>query len=166
MNAIEIAKKMETDAIEFYTEAGNKIKYPAGKKMFETVVADERKHLEVVNKILQGMQVNIDDVPTLGNIRTVFEDLKDEMMEKVEASSEELEALKIAMQMEKEGAAFYRKLAAEAKTEQEKELFTKLIKEEEKHFEIFENTFNFLDDTGNWFTWNEHAMFDGGTPTA
>ncbi|MDH3258787.1 MAG: rubrerythrin, partial [Deltaproteobacteria bacterium] len=35
MNAFEIAKKMETDAIRFYAEAAQKTQYPAGKKMFE-----------------------------------------------------------------------------------------------------------------------------------
>lgn len=34
MNALEMAKKMERDAIQFYAEAAKKTKYPAGKKMF------------------------------------------------------------------------------------------------------------------------------------
>jgi len=34
MNALEMAKKMERDAIQFYAEAAKKTKYPAGKKCF------------------------------------------------------------------------------------------------------------------------------------
>jgi rubrerythrin len=161
MNAIEIAKKMETDAIRFYTEAAGKTQYPAGKKMFETVVVDEKRHLEIVNKLLQGLEIHMEDVYPMINIKTVFETMKDKMMEKVQATVDELEAFKIAMQMEKEGIDFYRKLLTEAKTEKEKTLFQKLIKEEEQHFAIFENTYNFLMDTGNWFMWDEHSIVEG-----
>ncbi len=161
MNAIEIARKMETDAIRFYTEAAGRTQYPAGKKMFETIVVDEKRHLAIVNKLLQGLEIQMDDVHPMNNIKTVFETMKDKMMEKVRATADELEAFKIAMQMEKEGIEFYRKLMTEAKTEKEKTLFQKLISEEEQHYAIFENTYNFLMDTGNWFMWDEHSIVEG-----
>jgi rubrerythrin len=88
------------------------------------------------------------------------------MMEKVQATSDELEAFKIAMQMEKEGIEFYNKLLSEASREKEKKLFDKLIKEEEQHYAIFSNTYTFLQDTGNWFMWEEYSIVDGGTPWA
>jgi len=166
MNAIEIARKMETDAIRFYTEAAGKTRYPAGKKMFETVAIDEKRHLEIVNKLLKGLEIHMEDVHPMNNIKTVFEAMKDKMMEKVQATADELEAFKIAMQMEKEGIEFYKKLLSEAKPGKEKMLFEKLIREEEQHFAIFENTYNFLLDTGNWFMWDEHSIVDGGTPWA
>lgn len=161
MNAIEIARKMETDAIKFYTEAARKTKYPAGKQMFETIVADEKRHLEIVNQLLKGMDVHMEDVHPLENIKTVFEEMKDEMMEKVEATSDELEAFKIAMKMEKEGLEFYKKLSSESGTEKEKTLYEKLVREEQQHYNIFANTYNFLNDTGNWFMWEEHSIVEG-----
>lgn len=161
MNAIEIAKKMETDAIKFYTEAAKKTGYPAGKKMFETVAADERRHLEYVNRLLKGLDVHVEDVHPIENIKTVFEQMKDEMMEKVRATSDELEAFRIAMGMEKEGIEFYRKLLSGASSSKEKILFEKLIKEEEQHYSIFAYTHNFLDDTGNWFMWKEYSIVEG-----
>ncbi len=42
-NAIEIAIKMETDAIKFYKAAADKTKNPVGKKMFLTVREDEKR---------------------------------------------------------------------------------------------------------------------------
>lgn len=161
MNAIEIARKMETDAIKFYTEAAEKTKYPAGKKMFETVTVDEKRHLEIVNNLLKGLDVRMEDVHPMDNIKTVFEQMKDEMMKKVEATSDELEAFKIAAKMEKEGIEFYRKLMSEAVSEKEKALFEKLIREEEEHYNMFFNTYNFLEDTGNWFMWEEHSIVEG-----
>jgi rubrerythrin len=166
MNAIEIAVKMETDAISFYAEAAGKTKYPAGKKMFETIILDEKRHLEMVNRLLKGLDVHMQDAHPMNNIRTVFEKMKNEMMQKVEATSDELEAFKIAMKMEKEGLDFYRTLMLQAKTEKERLLFEKLAGEEEQHYNIFSNTYNFLNDTGNWFMWNEYSIVDGGTPWA
>ncbi len=161
MNAIEIAKKMETDAIQFYSEAAKKTIYPAGKKMFETVAADEKRHLEIVCQMMEGLDIHSDDVHPMQKIKTVFEEMKDEMMQKVEATQDELQAFKIAMQMEKEGIDFYRKLLSEAASDKEKTLINKLIEEEEEHFNIFQNTYNFLDDTGNWFMWSEHSIVEG-----
>ena len=161
MNAIEIARKMETDAIKFYTEAAQKTKYPAGKQMFETIISDEKRHLEIVNQLLKGLDVHVVEVHPMKNIKTVFEEMKDKMMEKVEATSDELEAFSIAMQMEKEGLEFYRKLSSESETEKEKALYEQLVKEEQQHYDIFANTYNFLNDTGNWFMWEEHSIVEG-----
>ena len=161
MNVIDVAKKMETDAIKFYSEAAHKTAYPAGRKMFETIVEDEKRHLEIITKMIEGLDVHMDDVHPLKNIKTVFEKMKDDMMERVAATSDELEAFKIAMQMEKEGLEFYTKLATEAETEKEKGLFEKLIHEEQQHYNIFASTYDFLNDTGNWFMWEEHSIVEG-----
>ncbi|MGE5173695.1 MAG: ferritin family protein [Betaproteobacteria bacterium] len=162
MDALETAMKMETDAISFYTEAARKTKYPVGKKMFETITADEKRHLEMIVQIIKGLDVTHKDVSPMKNVKTVFESLRDEMMKKVEATADELEAFKIAMQMEKEGKEFYEKTLAHAKTDKEKALLKRLIQEEEQHYAIFANTHEFLSDTGNWFMWEERGIVEGG----
>jgi rubrerythrin len=162
MDALEIAMKMETDAISFYTEAARKTNYPVGKKMFLTVTEDEKRHLEMIAQVIKGLGVTHKDVSPLKNVKTVFESMKADMMKKVEASSDELEAFKIAMQMEKEGKEFYEKTLAHAKTDKEKALLERLIREEEQHYAIFANTYEFLEDTGNWFMWEERGIVEGG----
>jgi len=166
MNAVEIAIKMQTDAIKFYTEAAEKTKNSVGKQMFLTIVQDEKRHLETLTQIFKGLDITVLDVSPIENIRTVFESMKTGMMKRVEATMDELEAFKIAMQMEKEGVEFYKKASAGAKTEKEKALFERLIKEEQEHYNIFANTYFFLSDTGSWFMWEEHSIVDGGTPWA
>jgi rubrerythrin len=161
MNAIEIAIKMEKDAIKFYTEAAEKSSHLVGKKMFLSIAEDEKRHLEMLSQIFKEMNVTIKDVNPMNNMRTVFETLKDKMQEKIKATSDELDVFKIAMQMEQEGIAFYKKAGSEAKTEKEKALFERLAKEEQQHYDIFSNTYNFLTDTGNWFMWEEHTIVEG-----
>jgi rubrerythrin len=152
---------METDAIKFYSDAAKITVYPAGRKMFETIVEDEKRHLEIVTKLIEGLDIHMEDVHPLKKIKTVFEEMKNDMMDKVAVTSDELEAFKIAMQMEKEGIDFYSKLADEAETEKEKMLFKKLINEEQQHYNIFANTYDFLNDTGNWFMWEDHSIVEG-----
>lgn len=166
MNALDVAMKMEKDSIRFYTEAAEKTKYPAGKKMFLTITEDEKRHLEMISQIVKGLNITPKDVSPMKRVKTVFESMKTEMMKKVKASTDELEAFTIAMRMEQEGEAFYKKSLAAAKTDKEKALFERLIKEEREHYRIFSNTHQFLSDTGNWFMWDEHAIVDGGTPWA
>lgn len=166
MNAIEIAIRMEKDAINFYTEAAEKTKYPVGKKMFLSITEDEKRHLEMLSQIFIDINIQVEELSPMKNIKTIFESMKDEMMKRVEATSDELDAFKIAMQMEKEGVEFYKKAESEAQTEKESSLFKRLVKEEQQHYDIFANTYFFLSDTGSWFMWEEHSIVDGGTPWA
>jgi rubrerythrin len=166
LNAIEIAIKMEKDAIDFYTKAAEKTKHPIGKKMFQSVTEDEKRHLQMLSQIFREVDIRMDEVSPMRNIKTIFESMRDSMLERVEATKDELEAFRIAMQMEKEGIEFYKNFQTEAVKQKEKALFERLIKEEEQHYDIFSNTYNFMTDTGNWFMWDEHSIVDGGTPWA
>ncbi|MBE0427445.1 MAG: ferritin family protein [Nitrospirae bacterium] len=166
MNAIEIAIKMETDAINFYREASERTHHPVGKKMFQSIMKDEKRHLELLSQILDEINITIQEVSPMQNIRTVFETMKDAMMKRVEATTDELEAFKIAMNMEKEGIEFYKNALTQALREKEITLFKRLIEEEQQHYDIFSNTYFFLSDTGSWFMWEEHSIVDGGTQWA
>ncbi len=161
MNSIDISIKMETDAIKFYKEAAERTSSAVGKKMFLSVVEDEKRHLEMLSTIFKGLDLTIRNASPVKNIKTVFEQHKDEMMKRIEATTDDLEVFKIAMNMEKEGVEFYRKALSEAKTEKERMLFKQLIHEEEQHFSIFQNTYSFMSDTGNWFMWDEHGIVEG-----
>ena len=161
MNALEVARKMETDAIRFYTEAAEKTGYEAGKKMFLSITEDEKRHLVLISELIKGMNITIDDVSPMNKVKTVFESMKGTMMKKVAASKDELDAFKIAMEMEKEGGKFYQQSLAAAKTDKEKALFKRLIEEERQHYEMFANTYSHLSDTGNWFLWEERGVIEG-----
>lgn len=162
MNALDVAKKMETDAIQFYSEAARKVSCPTGRKMFETIAEDEKRHLVMIDRIAKGMSIAAQDLTPLQRVKTVFETMKDQMLKQVAACKDDLEALTIAMQMEKEGEAFYKRSHDAAKTEKEKELFRRLIMEEREHYTIFANSHQFLSDTGNWFLWEERGIVEGG----
>jgi rubrerythrin len=120
----------------------------------------------MLSQIFEEVDIKMDDVSPMRNMQTIFESMKNSLMQRVIATQDELEAFKIAMQMEQEGIAFYKQVETETREEKEKALFERLIKEEQQHYDIFANTYNFMNDTGNWFMWEEHSIVDGGTPWA
>ena len=159
--AIETAIKMETDAIKFYEVAAHKTVHPFAKKMFEGFIKDEMRHLCMLQDILKGLNLQIVRIHPTHEIKTVFSELKDQMMERVKVSPDELSAVTLALDFEQAGYEFYRKASAEATNPKEKELLTRLVQEEEEHAAILRNTYSFLKDTGDWFMWEERGILEG-----
>lgn len=167
MNAIKIAIKTETDAIAFYEEAAQKTNHPIGKKMFLSIVEDEKNHVEDFKCILHGLHLRTRDTARqTKKMRTVFEGNRDALLERIRAATDEMEALRVAMQMEKESIGFYEKLSKKTKTPKEKALFERLVREEQHHYALFSETYFFLANSESWFMWEEHSIVDGGTPWA
>ncbi|MDA8169557.1 MAG: ferritin family protein [Nitrospiraceae bacterium] len=166
MDPVQLAIKSEQDAIEFYRQAAERTSHPVGKKMFLSIVEDEKRHLEIFSAMFRGMDMKVEGISPIERIKTVFEENRGFMLQKIKATTDELDALKIAMQMERESVNSYEKASQEARNSREKAIFERLAKEENEHFTIFTNTYEFLVDSGNWFMWEEHSMVDGGTPWA
>jgi hypothetical protein len=116
----------------------------------------------MLEDLFKGLDITVKDVSPMENVKTVFEKHRDEMKERVAATTDEMEALKVAMGMEKEGIEFYTKAAADAKTDKEKALFERLAEEEKQHYQVFANTHFFMSDTGSWYMWEEHSIVEGG----
>ncbi len=115
----------------------------------------------MIEAIIKGIGITEDNIDPMERVKSVFSELKDEMQKRVAASGDDKEALRIAMEMEAKGRDFYEKSAAEATDDKSRALFERLFKEEEKHYSIFSNTYSFLNDTGNWFMWDEHSIVEG-----
>ena len=159
--AIQTSIKMETDAIAFYEEAACKTSHPFGKEMFRGFVKDESRHLRMLQELFRGIDIRFEFQRPKDTIKTVFSEQKDAMMERVKALENELEALKIAMKMEKDGYDFYMAAAAKTGSTQEKELFERLAVEENDHYAILNETFSFLDNTGQWYMYEERGIVEG-----
>ncbi|MEW6109534.1 MAG: ferritin family protein [Nitrospirota bacterium] len=159
-DAIETAIKMETDAISFYGEAAKKTKHPFGKEMFKGFVKDETRHLKMLKDILEGLDIEFEFVRPKETIKTVFSEFKNELMKRIKALDDEMDAVNIALKMEKEGFDFYKNSASRA-TGKEKELFERLAVEENDHYTILMETYKFLDNTGHWYMYEERGIIEG-----
>lgn len=160
-DAIETAIKMETDAIAFYSEAADKTVHPFGKEMFKGFVKDENRHLRMLKEILKGINIEFEFIRPKETIKTVFSEQKASMLERVKALENELEAVKIALHMEKDGFDYYKAAADRATDPREKELFERMAVEENDHYAILNETYTFLDNTGNWYLYEERGVIEG-----
>lgn len=159
--AVATAIKMETDAIAFYEESADKAHHAFGREMFKGFVKDEKRHLAMLQCLFNGMDIQEIFIRPKESIKTVFSALKDQMMARVEVIPDEMEAIKIAMQMESEGFHFYEKAAENATMQKEKELFERLVIEENDHYSILSETYEFLDNTGQWYMYEERGIVEG-----
>jgi rubrerythrin len=161
MKALELAMKMEEDAIRYYREAAANCPHPAGRRMFQVVMDEEEQHLENLRNISQNRDVELSAPGASVQLDAVLETLRDRGRLDAACSLDDMEAFRIAMDMEKEGYEFYKAQAARASSKEEKALFEWLAQEEERHFEVLSETHSFLSDTGNWFMWDEHSIVEG-----
>jgi len=162
MNALEIAAKMEQEAVAFYKQCAAKTTNPIGKKMFLSIVEDEQYHFDCAVNIKNNSQKFTPAKTTpVEDMKKIFDEHKQAMLEKMPSTADELEALKIAMKMEEEAIAFYKKASTLSANANEKHFFDCLIKDEEEHFHIFQNTYSFLEDSGNWYMWEEKGIVEG-----
>lgn len=161
MKAVETAIKMETDAIAFYKEAARRTGHPFGKKMFLSFVEDEKHHLCALRDLFRNRDIEYVLREPLKNIHTIFTDLRSEMLDHIGSTTDEIAAIKLALDMEKESYHYYERVARDAVGEKERKLFEQLADEEEQHYRILENTDLYLEDTGNWFMWKEYSIVEG-----
>jgi rubrerythrin len=161
---IELAIQMEKDGIEFYNRAADEVENPLGKKMFKSVVEDEKRHLAKLKSAFARMEFS--DVgeekakELFGKIKTIFSEIPPEVMEALDAHSEELDVIKGAMRMEEEGIKFYAEkcIGLQGKAG---ELCSFILQEEKNHRNILQNTLEFLEENRNWNVETEHWFFEG-----
>jgi rubrerythrin len=161
MNNIETAIKMEREAVDFYTKCAEKTTNPLGKKMFLSIAEDEKNHMTCAIKVTQDQAFKPSEATPFQNIKRIFEQSKESMLQRVASTTDELEALEFSIKMEQDAIDFYKKASAQAKSLEEKDLFDCLIKDEEEHLKIIQNTHSFLSNTGHWFMWEEHSIVEG-----
>jgi len=161
MNAIEMAVKMEQEAVDFYIQCAGKTSNPVGRKMFLSIAEDEKYHIACAMNVQQGKAFNPAAATPLEDMKKIFDQHKKDMLQQIASTADELDAFRVAMKMEEEAIVFYKNAAAGAANADEKNFFDCLIRDEEEHFAIFQNTYSFLSDTGNWFMWDEHSIVEG-----
>ena len=83
------------------------------------------------------------------------------MLKNVSPEADELAAYKVAMKMENDGYDFYKKTLESIKDPNVKELYKFLLFEEEKHFELVSNTYEYLKNPASWFAGEERPIVEG-----
>ena len=161
-NPLEYAIQLEKDGLAFYSTAADSTQSILGKKMFESLAADEVRHIAILENIAKLINVEISDETPKERLATLFTELGPQIQEELGANPSDTEVVEKALGLEKTAVEFYEGQADGSEDADHKLIFKRLADEERQHVEILQNTLQYLNDTGHWFLWNEQGMLDGG----
>jgi len=165
-DAKSIALQMEMDGVKFYSDLANKTIHPVGKAMFKSFIEDERQHIKRIQTLMSAEEKEsastkkeIAEGPK-ERLVTIFQSMGEKLKNKIDPNANDIDAVKLAMKMEKEGMEFYEKAAKESDDEIEREYFHFLAEEENIHFKILENTLDYLENQEKWEAEKEGRIYD------
>ena len=114
-DALQPARKMEMDGIDFYSNLAEQCASEAGKAMFTSLADDEKRHLRIIKEIAEGMGVSAGDLPMpRESIRTIFADAAARTDDYAKATQDEKDAIQVAMGMETKSFQLYTDSAGQA----------------------------------------------------
>ena len=167
MEALQIAIEMEKDGKDCYMKAsrgsGNKV----GKKLLESLVAEEDAHLhrfeEIYNAIRDKKGWPITNIRPGSDkaLRDLFAKTCEMIGINVKALASEIGDVKTAMDKENKSQDFYRLQSKNATYEAERYFYEALADEEREHGLILLDYYEYLTDPAGWFVNKEHTSLDG-----
>ena len=154
-DAIKTAIQMEKDGYSFYQKAAAQTSSDMGRTVFKSLAADELLHLEVFEKLFNE-KVGKEEWYDLVNTSNKYSDVtifpKD--LEKIEGANpdtNEIDALRIAMDSEQRAIDYYTKIRENSSDEELIKIISEIINQEKNHYNILEGEFHHINSTGYWF---------------
>ena len=148
MDIFDYALQMEKDGEQFYREIAKK----TGNKGLQTILtmlADEEvKHYQTIESMKQN-KYQMTETTVLNDARNIFIEMK-EQGERFESGQEQAELYARAQLIEKKSQQFYQEKARQTDKDDQKKLFERLAKEEEKHYFLLENIIEFVSRPKQW----------------
>ena len=153
--SIQTAIQMEKDGFSFYQKAAAQTSSDMGKSIFEGIAKDELLHLEVFQKLFED-NVGKSEWDDLVDSSKKYQDLsifpKDlKAVEGANPDTNELDALSIAMDSEKEAIDYYTVILENSDDNEVKKIIDVIIDQEKKHYFLLEQEFSHLSNTGYWY---------------
>jgi len=154
-NAIKTAIQMEKDGYSFYKKASAQTSSEMGRDIFESLAKDEQLHLEVFQKLFED-KIEKSEWNNLVNSSKKYaeidifpQDLK--QLEGANPDTNELDALEIAMDSEKNAIDYYGGIKEKTKEENIRQIINEIIEQEKNHYSILQEEFDHLSKTGYWY---------------
>lgn len=154
-DAIKTAIQMEKDGYSFYQKAAAQTSSDMGRTIFKSLAADELLHLEVFQKLFDE-KVGKTEWYDLVNTSKKYADIpifpKDlRMVEGANPDTNEIDALRIAMDSEKNAIDYYTKIRENSSDDEVNKIIDEIINQEKNHYNILEGEFHHINSTGYWF---------------
>ncbi|MBC8424511.1 ferritin family protein [bacterium] len=159
----------EEEGIRFFTEKAETATSELEKSIFRSLAKDEQGHrahliglrdelIKTHNLDPLGREAHDHGVTPREIFKAALEDVKDPY----EYVEEDLEILQGAMEVERKGYTMYSKAAAQMESPEARKLFEHLAVEEQNHYDLLKNTYEYIRDPEGWHEYEEGGMLDGG----
>jgi len=168
LKALQVAIQMEIDGKEYYLKASQESSNELGKKLLQSLAAEEDVHKQKFEQIYQAIQAQkawpvTDFQPDGGKrLRTIFAQATEESSANIKAPASELGAVETAMAMENKTYDYYKRQGENATYDTERDFYHALTAEEREHYLILLDYYEYLKDPAGWFVTKEHPSLDGG----
>jgi rubrerythrin len=159
--AMKTAIEMEKSGHRFFTDAARQVKNEAGRKVFTRLASEEMVHLQVFERIFTALTEGTDwkkALPTVEPAKRVpyFDDAKKQF--RADDLSVELDYLRKALDLERKAISFFEKAVTEAETPEVREVFRRILEEEQSHYDLIQAEIDSVNGSGFWFDVPEFYM--------
>ncbi|MDY7042043.1 MAG: ferritin family protein [Chloroflexota bacterium] len=179
LSILRRAMKGERDGYRFYVEASQRSADPAGAGTFRNLANAEEDHLRLIFVEYQSLSAGQGWVaPEEAMAREVEVDIAKPLPWEEAESKEtpfsatwaayevdglagDLAALEFGLDMEKKFYKMYQEAAAQAEEPQARQAYGFLMKEENKHYKILQDAYDYLSDNKHWWDDWELPFFEG-----
>ncbi|MFO7772621.1 MAG: ferritin family protein [Dehalococcoidia bacterium] len=164
---LQFAVRMEVEGKEFYQKASQKSSNRLAKELFEQLATEEdvhrRKFEEIYQALKRGQNWPDTEPPSEQGkkLKSLFAIATKALGSKGKAAESELDAIKMAMDMEIKSRDFYHSRSEESTLPVEKRFYEALAGEERGHHLALVDSYEYLSDPAGWFTRREHWSLDG-----
>jgi len=157
MNVFDFAIEMEDNGYAYYKELAQKATVPGLKTIFTELAVDEKKHSAVFQALRDGAKEGfMAESSSLEKAQNVFKLLPrgDEGLKDI---GDVLAAYQHAMKLEADSYHFYVDAAGKESDPEIKALLERIAAEEQDHFNILENVYNFVNAPNQTLEWAEFS---------
>jgi rubrerythrin len=168
LNALEVALNNELKERQFYLKHAKRTKHPLGQLMFQRIADEELEHYERLQELhekwVKGEKwpetVPLEVEGT--NVKKILNGIIRKIDETREGDSNDLKAVRTAIDFEAKGSRYYAELSAMVADSKEKQFFNLLSTIENEHYLSLKDTEEYLTDPASWYRKMEHHSLDGG----
>lgn len=168
LEILDKAIQFEETGMSFFLDRAENAPSQMERNLFRSLAEDEKGHkaylMELKEQLLANnnpddMQPEEDDEHQTA--RQIFENALANAGDPYQAEASELEIIKGAMDVERKGYAMYTAAEQTVKSERAKEIFRSLAREEQHHYSLLKNTYDFMADPEAFHGFDESPMLDG-----
>ena len=167
LSAVQTAIRMEIDGKEFYLKSSAASSNETGKKLFQSLAAEEDTHRKKFVEIYEAVKTK-NEWPAVAihpdggkKLQGILNSISGGGKGDGKAGKSELDAIQTAMTLENKTYDFYKKQSDTAAYGSEKEFYLTLAAEERGHEKVLQEYYDYIKDPADWLSRKERASLDG-----